>query len=91
VWHPFLVPPLLAAFFVTNTIVLLFPLHSASTELVLSLGGGTVAMGFTLDPSRRDFVLSRPALECPARGPYSSHVESAALVAPRLATLASWG
>ena len=48
-------------------------------------------MGFTLDPSRRDFVLSRPALECPSRGPYSSHVERAALVAPRLTTLASWG
>ena len=67
------------------------PLYSASTELVLSLGGGNVAMGFTLDPSRRDFVLSRPALECPSRGPYSSHVERAAVVAPRLTTLASWG
>jgi len=49
-----------------------YALYSASTELVLSLGGGTVAMGFTFDPSRRDFVLSRPALKCPSRGPYYS-------------------
>ena len=31
-----------------------YALYSASTELVLSLGGGTVAMGFTLDPARRE-------------------------------------
>ena len=68
-----------------------YALYSASTELVLSLGGGTVAMGFTLDPSRREFVLSRHALECPSRGPCPPHVESAASVAPQLTTPASWG
>ena len=29
-------------------------------------------MGFTLDPTRREFVLSRRAIECPVRGPYYS-------------------
>ena len=49
-----------------------YSLYSASTELVLSLAKGTVAMGFTFDPSRREFVLSRRAIECPSRGPYYS-------------------
>ena len=49
-----------------------YALYSASTELVLSLAGGTTAMGFTFDPSRREFVLSRRSIECPERGPYYS-------------------
>ena len=49
-----------------------YALYSASTELVLSLGGGRVAMGFTFDPSRGEFVLSRPSIACPAHGPYYS-------------------
>ena len=49
-----------------------YALYSASTELVLSLAGGSVAMGFTYDPSRREFVLSRKSIECPSRGPYYS-------------------
>ena len=39
---------------------------------MLALANGTVAMGFTLCPTRREFVLSRRALECPQRGPYYS-------------------
>mmetsp|Transcript_48961 Transcript_48961/g.158597 ORF Transcript_48961/g.158597 Transcript_48961/m.158597 type:complete len:239 (-) Transcript_48961:429-1145(-) len=41
-------------------------------------GGGCKALGFTLDPAGRGaagggrFVLTRPSLRCPARGPYYS-------------------
>ncbi len=51
-----------------------YALYSSATELVLSLGTDA-CVGFVLDPSRRDgdrFVLARPSLTCPPRGPYYS-------------------
>jgi fructose-1,6-bisphosphatase I len=43
-----------------------YVLYSASTELVLTIGRGVV--GFTLDSSIGEFVLTRPKIEIPARG-----------------------
>jgi len=61
-----------------------YALYSSSTELVVSIGkkgAAYTATGFTLDPSlaaKLDagdgecFILSRPDLACPHRGPYYS-------------------
>jgi len=43
-----------------------YVLYSCSTELVFTLGRGVV--GFTLDSSIGEYVLTRPKLEIPARG-----------------------
>ncbi|CAK9009324.1 unnamed protein product [Durusdinium trenchii] len=43
-----------------------YVLYSASTELVLTFGQGVV--GFTLDSSIGEFVMTRPSIKIPARG-----------------------
>jgi len=43
-----------------------YVLYSASTELVLTIGRGVI--GFTLDASIGEFVLTRPSIKIPARG-----------------------
>jgi len=43
-----------------------YVLYSASTELVLTIGRGVI--GFTLDASIGEFVLTRPTIEIPKRG-----------------------
>lgn len=45
-------------------------MYSSSTEFVVTAGKGV--HGFTLDPSSQTFVLTRPNMKCPARGPYYS-------------------
>eukprot|EP00931_Biecheleriopsis_adriatica_P061231 TRINITY_DN36808_c0_g1_i1.p1 TRINITY_DN36808_c0_g1~~TRINITY_DN36808_c0_g1_i1.p1 ORF type:complete len:498 (-),score=110.46 TRINITY_DN36808_c0_g1_i1:122-1615(-) len=44
-----------------------YVLYSASTELVLTTGNGVV-VGFTLDASIGEFVMTRPHIKIPARG-----------------------
>jgi len=44
-----------------------YVLYSASTELVLTLGKGNV-VGFTLDESIGEFVMTRPSIKIPPRG-----------------------
>lgn len=49
-----------------------YVLYSGSTELVLNLRRGGGVQGFTLDPSTNEFILTRPEIKCPPRGPFYS-------------------
>eukprot|EP01036_Dinobryon_divergens_P022773 gene22773-31064_t len=49
-----------------------YVMYSSSTEMVVCLGKGSGVTGFTLDPSTKQYMLTRRAIQCPKRGPYYS-------------------
>ena len=54
----------------TEQVLAGYVLYGPSTLLVYTAGRGS--HGFTLDVDRDEFVLTHPAIRCPARGPYVS-------------------